>query len=297
MTTTSRTWRRSAVVAFAAALLAAVVTPAGARRATTPATPQAAQAAPNIPPEIQPPTPTVPEGFTSIFNGKDLTGWHVSKTNHHGITPDFRVMHGMIVGSQRPLGQGGILLTDKTYRDVEVYIEIKPDYGCDSGLFLRSNEAGDAYQVTLDYLPGGGMGGIYGEGLTGVQNANAPAPARGRGQGARGQGAGRGQGARADAPPPVVGGIPLGSTTPIGDAAWMKVWKREDWNTVRARIEGEVPHIVVWINGTQVTDFLDVANHAADCATEGHISIQIHGGTRCEPGTFWRWRAIGVKEL
>ena len=47
-------------------------------------------------------------------------------------------------------------------------MEVKPDWGCDSGLFLRSSEAGEAYQVTLDYLPGGSMGGIYGERLTGV---------------------------------------------------------------------------------------------------------------------------------
>ena len=101
----------------------------------------------------------------------------MSKTNHHGTTPDYHVLHGLIVGTQNPRGQGGILLTDKKYKNVEVYMEIKPDWGCDSGLFLRSNEAGDAYQVTLDYLPGGGMGGIYGEGLTGVQNATAAAAA------------------------------------------------------------------------------------------------------------------------
>ncbi len=109
--------------------------------------------------EVQPPTINVPAGFTPIFNGKDLTGWHVSTTNHHGITPDYRVMHGLIVGTQRPLGGGGILLTDKKYKNVEVYLEVKPDWGCDSGLFLRSDEAGNAYQVTLDYLPGGTLGG------------------------------------------------------------------------------------------------------------------------------------------
>ena len=32
-------------------------------------------------------------------------------------------------------------------------MEVKPDWGCDSGLFLRSSESGEAYQVTLDYLP------------------------------------------------------------------------------------------------------------------------------------------------
>ena len=124
------------------------------------------------------PGPQIPDGFTPIFNGKDLTGWHVSKTNHHGTTPDYRVLHGLIVGTQNPKGQGGILLTDKKYKNFEVYMEIKPDWGCDSGLFLRSSEAGEAYQVTLDYLPGGGMGGIYGERLTGVQNATAAAAAK-----------------------------------------------------------------------------------------------------------------------
>jgi len=79
----------------------------------------------------------IPEGFTPIFNGKDLSGWHISKTNHHGTTPDYRVLHGMIVGNQSPIGQGGILLTDKRYKNVEVYMEVKPDWGNDSGLFLR----------------------------------------------------------------------------------------------------------------------------------------------------------------
>ena len=131
------------------------------------------------------PGPNVPDGFTPIFNGKDLTGWHVSKTNHHGTTPEYRVVNGVIVGTQNPSGKGGILLTDKKYKNVEVYMEVKPDWGCDSGLFLRSNEAGNAYQVTLDYLAGGRMGGIYGEGLKGLtQRGRSEAVAR-RAQGQR----------------------------------------------------------------------------------------------------------------
>jgi hypothetical protein len=164
-------------------------------------------------------------------------------------------------------------------------MEVKPDWGCDSGLFLRSSEAGEAYQVTLDYLPGGSLGSIYGEGLQDVRAANAPA---------RGAAPARGSAPAA----PVVGGIPLGATAPIGDAPWMKVWKREDWNTIRARIEGDVPHIQAWINGTQVLDFTDTANHAKDGITSGPIAIQVHGGAeRWVPGGFWRWRVIAVKEL
>ena len=220
--------------------------------------------------------PRVPEGFTPIFNGRDLTGWHVSRTNHHGTTPDYRVLHGLIVGTQNPPGKGGILLTDKKYKNVEVYIEVKPDWGCDSGLFLRSSESGAAYQVTLDYLPGGGMGGIYGEGLKGVTNANAPANAaltpEQRAEQARARG-----------------------------SVWQKAWKREAWNSVRARIEGDVPQIKVWINDQLVTDFKDTANHAADGATDGMIAIQMHFSDPKTPrwvdGGFWRWRVIAVKEL
>ena len=219
--------------------------------------------------------PKIPEGFTPIFNGKDLTGWHVSKTNHHGTTPDYHVLHGLIVGTQNPRGQGGILLTDKKYKNVEVYMEIKPDWGCDSGLFLRSSEAGEAYQVTLDYLPGGGMGGIYGERLTGVQNANA-------------------------------------STAKLTDEeraaqakqraeTWQKAWKREAWNSIRARIVGDVPQITVWINDQLITEFKDTANHAAGGAADGMIAIQMHFSNDKTPrwvdGGFWRWRTIAVKEL
>ena len=217
--------------------------------------------------------PKIPEGFTPIFNGKDLSGWHVSKTNHHGTTPEFRVVHGLIVGTQHPQGKGGILLTDRKYKDVEVYMEIKPDWGCDSGLFLRSSEAGEAYQITLDYLPGGSMGSIYGEQLKGVtDSAAAKLSPEQRAQRAK-----------------------------LIASGWQKAWKRETWNSVRARIEGDVPHIMVWINDQLVTDFTDTANHAANGATEGMIAIQMHFSDpktrRWVDGGFWRWRAIAVKEL
>ena len=54
------------------------------------------------------PGPRIPDGFTPIFNGVDLTGWHVSRTNHHGTSPNFRVVHGVIVGTQQPRGTGGM---------------------------------------------------------------------------------------------------------------------------------------------------------------------------------------------
>jgi hypothetical protein len=275
----------------------------------------------------------VPDGFTPIFNGVNLAGWHVSRTNHHGTTPDYHVLDGAIIGTQQPFGSGGILLTDKSYRNFELYMEVRPDYGCDSGIFFRSTEAGHAYQITMDYLPGGSMGGLITESITNPNRAagagpaagaaGAPAGAAGRAgvagagaapaaggaagrAGAPGAGAGAQAGAAGGAAaaaagrgaaPRVVGGIPLGQTQPMGEASWMKAWKREAWNTIRARVEGDIPHVQIWINDILVTDAHETTNRAEGGMVSGPIAIQIHGGNRWVQAGFWRWRNIGIKEL
>lgn len=198
-------------------------------------------------------TADLPKGFEKIFNGRNLEGWHISQINSHGKTSTWRVEGGAITAGQDPAGVGGILLTDKEYGDFEVYLEVNIDYGCDSGLFLRSNEAGQAYQVMLDYLEGGNVGGIYGEGLKGVK-------------GMRSEG-------------------------------WNEAWRKGEWNSVRARIEGAVPHITVWINDRKVTDFTDTENHAAGGAAKGMIAVQVHGGKRWTEGGKVRFRNLAVKEL
>jgi hypothetical protein len=238
------------------------------------------------------PVPQVPDGFKPIFNGQNLTGWHPSVTNIHGNTPNFFVLDGAIVGTQSPYGNGGILLTDKSYKNFEFYMEVKPDYGCDSGVFFRSTQAGHAYQVTMDYLPGGSMGSLILEGIT---NPNAGRGASG-GAGRAGAAGGSGRGGFGRGTP-VVGGIPLGSATANGENAWMKVWKREAWNTFRLRVEGDIPHVQVWINDSLVTDAHETSNRAEGGIVEGPIAIQMHGGTRWVQAGFWRWRNLGIKEL
>ncbi|MCC6264144.1 MAG: DUF1080 domain-containing protein [Bryobacterales bacterium] len=108
-------------------------------------------------------------GFSPIFNGTDLSGWHISKTSHHGQTQGWKVESGVLTGTQDRPGNGGILLTDKKYRNFEISLDVQPDFSCDGGLFLRSTEKGEAYQVMLDYLDGGSVGGVYGEGIKGVK--------------------------------------------------------------------------------------------------------------------------------
>ena len=92
---------------------------------------------------------TMPEGFTRIFNGKNSDGWHWSRTVHHGTTAIAKVEDGVLVLQPYPFGQGGLFLTDKIYKDFELYLEMKPDPNSNSGIFLRSSEGGSAYQIEV----------------------------------------------------------------------------------------------------------------------------------------------------
>src|SRR5579871_1932197 len=69
-------------------------------------------------------------GFISIFDGKTLNGWHKNPEKiGHGTGGQWTVEDGAITGQQDPpgSGNGGILLTDKKYGDVELLIDLKPD--------------------------------------------------------------------------------------------------------------------------------------------------------------------------
>jgi hypothetical protein len=224
---------------------------------------------------VEPAAPKVPAGFTAVFNGKDLSGWHISKTARHGTSPDYHVSQGVILGTQQPLGRGGLLISDKKYKNYEIYLEAKADWGSDSGVFLRTTEEGAAYQVTLDYLPGGSMGRVIQEGgLVGV-----------------------GRPVGETTPPPRPAATPA-AVQPAGPDPGMSAWKHNDWNAVRIRVEGDTPHVQVWINDKQISDFTDTANHAVGGMVTGPFSLQVHGGNaRWLAGNFWRWRNIGVREL
>ena len=109
------------------------------------------------------PSRSAPPGFTPLFDGKTLAGWHTSRTSHQGTTGDFSVEDGNIVLRQRPYGQGGVLLTDQEYGDFELYLEVLPDAGTNGGIFFRSTESGSAYQVEVVGAGLGGTGNLLGE--------------------------------------------------------------------------------------------------------------------------------------
>lgn len=217
-------------------------------------------------------------GFVTIFDGKTLDGWHVStKTGHSGASGHktggkWVVEDGAIVGSQDIPGNGGIVITDKKYGDFEVIVQMRNDFGPDSGLFLRSTEEGKAWQYLVDYHNGGNLAGIYGEGLGGkphVRNfdfLDAVTKIK-----------------LHDAPVPC----------PVSPEQWPEFWKHGEWNELRARIVGNPPTIDTWINGVK---FMHWAETEVRHPEEGGIALQVHGGGNYT-NQFVRYKGVKVKEL
>lgn len=207
----------------------------------------------------------VPAGFTPIFNGRDLTGWHPSRTSHQGSTPSAQVVNGAIELRPYPYGQGGILLTNRKYRNFELYVEVKTDWGTNGGIFLRSAESGIAYQVELVGDGVGATGDLLGERM------QVSVPGRATGLAA--------------------------------------IWKQGDWNAFRIRMEGEVPHLTLWVNGVQMWDVTQTQNDFPAGMTEGYIGLQTHWSATYTPlpdrasGGGWQpdaahsFRNIAIKEL
>src|SRR5688572_4864972 len=60
------------------------------------------------------------EGWTTLFDGESLAGWHKNPEKiGHGTGGDWKVEDGAIAGEQDPpgSGNGGILLTDRKFAD------------------------------------------------------------------------------------------------------------------------------------------------------------------------------------
>lgn len=187
------------------------------------------------------------------------------------------VEKGAIVGTQDIPGNGGIILTDEQYGDFEVSLEMNNDFGPDSGLFLRSTEDGKAWQAMIDYHKGGNLMGIYGEGLQAkpsVRNYSfGDTP----------------EIINAITNAPTASPLPL----PVLPESWKYFWRHGQWNELRARIEGNPPHITTWINGVK---FMEWQEKEVRHPATGSIALQVHGGGN-HTNEFVRYRNIQVKKL
>jgi hypothetical protein len=119
--------------------------------------------------------PDTKDGFVSIFNGKDLTGWKVRP----GAPQNWAVKDGVLTG--RGKGPNHLFTEKADYQDVHVRAEVRINEGGNSGLIVRAPfidvwPHGFEAQVnaTTDDVK---TGGLYLKGLRTVHPSEPPPPA------------------------------------------------------------------------------------------------------------------------
>ena len=205
---------------------------------------------------------TPPEGFTALFNGKDLTGWKglvgspksraAMKTEDLAKAQEgadkqmhehWKVEAGVLVYD----GKGNSLCTMKDYADFELHVDWKIKAKGDSGIYLRGSPQVQIWD---------------------------PSDA-----GQKGNGADKGSGAlwnNSKNPrfPLVVADNPIG-----------------EWNTFHIKMIGE--KVTIHLNGKLVTDNVTMENvweREKPIYPNGQIELQHHGNTL-------NFRNVYVKEL
>lgn len=238
-----------------------------------------------------------------LFDGQSLKGWHKPpKRIAHGTGGHWWVENGILLGEQDPpgSGNGGLLLSDEKFGDFELQLDMHPDYGPDTGVFFRCTDAGDGFQMYVDYHDGGNVGHLRGE----MPGAFAMKPFQ----------------IFAQSGPD---GQPLGFTTRPDARAekwpedvyeytctpeqWCKAWNVKDWNTARIRCTGKYPQITTWINDLKVSHWNGETCPLAEydkehvfklLGREGSIGLQVHGGKAAWPaGAKCRWRNLIIKQI
>jgi hypothetical protein len=199
----------------------------------------------------------------SLFNGKDLTGWHGNNphTTVKATTPEERgkslagqqaefskhwsIENGELVND----GHGPYATTDKDYGDIEFSLDYKTVPTADSGIYLRGTPQVQIWDV--DHEPSIKHGADKGSG--GLWNNTAGA----------------------------VGKDPLvKADKPLGE-----------WNTFKIRQLGA--RTWVWLNDKAVVENAIMENfwdRARPLPATGPIHLQTHGGEI-------RWRNINLREI
>jgi hypothetical protein len=104
--------------------------------------------------------PEAQEGWVSIFNGKDLTGW--VNVGAEKWTVEDGAIHGVGVSKGY-----GYLMTEKHYKDFEMAIRFQCVTGGNSGVFYRTSfkpgtaDVAEGYQFEIDRNVNHHTGGIY----------------------------------------------------------------------------------------------------------------------------------------
>lgn len=204
---------------------------------------------------------TPPEGFTALFNAKDLDGWHgrphldprkweeTADEQKSKWLEDMRqhwtIQEGALVND----GEGVYLTTNKEYGDIELLIDYKTVPKADSGIYLRGTPQVQIWDSTdkekFNIGADKGSGGLW--------NSSAGAPGK---------------------DPTVLADKPFG-----------------EWNSFRIIQVGA--RTSVWLNGQQVVNHAVMENYwdrQLPLFAKGVIQLQTHGGEI-------QWRNLYVREI
>jgi hypothetical protein len=241
----------------------------------TPPPPPLTCTSPALPTDNKVPAALAKEGFTAIFNGKDLTGWQalidigtlrpgaglnpadlrkLSKAEraakqkesndvylkHWSVVNGILVFDGAVADKQNPhVEKGGQnLQTIKEYGDVDLYVDWCVEQGADSGVYLKNTP-----QIQIWFSPVG-SGGLFNN-KVGPRN------------------------------PLVVADNPA-----------------DRWNTFHI-VQRSNDMTTVWLNGQLVVDNVKMENYwdySKPLPAKGNIELQFHGHKLY-------WKNIYLKEL
>jgi hypothetical protein len=203
----------------------------------------------------------VQDGWTPLFNGKDLDGWV-----QRGGKADYKVEDGAIVGRSVPKTPNSFLCTAKDYGDFVLELEFKVHPSLNSGVQIRSQCFDEAKEVEL-----GGKKFKIGAGRVHGYQVEIDPSARAYSGGIYDEGR---RGWLADLKQ---------------NEAARKAFKAGDWNKFRVECKGE--SIKTWINDVPAADLKDGATPS------GFIALQVHGVGDKTDVLDIRWRNIRLKEL
>jgi hypothetical protein len=214
------------------------------------------------------PDNTPPDGFTALFNGKDLKGWQATiplgqrlkmnaeeiakkqKEADEDVMPHWTVQDGVIVHDGKKGKYGWNISPVKDYGNFELYADWKIEEKGDSGIYLRGQPQVQIWDS--DRTPG-----------------------------ARGEDKGSGSGGLWNNPAGSKGKVPLKKADkPVGE-----------WNTFHIIMKGE--NVTVFLNGEKVVDNAPLANYwekGKPLPAKGPIELQHHGDK------LW-FKNVYIKEL
>jgi len=90
-----------------------------------------------------------------LFNGKDLTGWHMDKANSSTV---WTVKDGLLVSP----GEGPELINNSKFEDFKVHVEFNCGENSNSGVYLRGRYEVQIETDSANEPPNRRMGGVYG---------------------------------------------------------------------------------------------------------------------------------------